>query len=200
MTDPTAPAADLGSVGFTRMADGTREDYALLARHEERQLAELPKRVLGLLRGLADSFGGYRVTRLEHSLQTATRALRDGADDDLVAAALLHDIGDTLAPENHAAFAADVLRPYLREDCVWIVRHHGVFQLHYYGRHVGADPDAREKHRGHPHFDACERFCAEWDQESFDPDYDSLPLAEFEPLVREVFAREPWRRENPATP
>jgi predicted HD phosphohydrolase len=180
------------TVGFTRMIDGTREDYDLLARHEERQVAELPERVLALLRGLAESFGGYRVTRLEHSLQTATRALRDGADDDLVAAALLHDIGDTLAPENHAAIAAEILRPYLREDCVWIVEHHGVFQLKYYGQHVGADPDAREKHRGHPCFDACERFCRDWDQESFDPAYPSLPLAEFEPLVREVFAREAW--------
>ena len=196
MTDrtETAGVGPLDTVGFTRMLDGTRQDYDLLARHEERLISGLPERVLALLRGLADSFGGYQVTRLEHSLQTATRALRDGADDDLVAAALLHDVGDTLAPENHAAIAAEILRPYLREDCVWIVEHHGVFQLKYYGENIGADPDAREKYRGHPHFDACERFCRDWDQESFDPDYQSLPLSEFEPLIREVFARGAWQQ------
>lgn len=200
MTETPGTAAGRETVGFTRMIDGTREDYALLARYEARYAAELPGQVLALLRGLETSFGGYQVTRLEHSLQTATRALRDGADDDLVAAALLHDIGDLLAPNNHAAFAAEILRPYLREDCVWIVRHHGLFQLYYYGHHVGIDPDAREKHRGHPHFDACVRFCEDWDQASFDPAYDSLPLAEFEPLVRAVFAREPWRQGEAATP
>ena len=192
MTETMDAPAGRQTVGFTRMIDGTKEDYELLERQERRHIAELPDKVLGLLRGLDGSFGGYQVTRLEHSLQTATRALRDGAGDDLVAAALLHDVGDILAPENHAAFAADILRPYLREDCVWIVEHHGVFQLKYYGHHVGADPDAREKYRGHPCFDACERFCAEWDQASFDPAYDSLPLTEFEPLVREIFAREAW--------
>lgn len=193
-TTQNAPARE--TVGFTRMVDGTKEDYALLERQEQRHLAELPEKVLGMLRGLEGSFGGYQITRLEHSLQSATRAMRDGADDDLVAAALLHDIGDILAPENHAAFAAELLRPYLREDCVWIVEHHGIFQLKYYGHHIGADPDTREKHRGHPWFDACERFCADWDQVSFDPAYESLPLAEFEPLVRDIFTREAWRNRS----
>lgn len=191
------PSHPRETVGFTRMIDGTREDYDLLARYEERQAALLPDRVLSLLRGLEHSLDGYRVTRLEHSLQSATRALRDGADDDLVAAALLHDLGDLLAPDNHAAFAAELLRPYLRPDCVWIVEHHGIFQLHYYGRHIGADPDAREKYRGHPHFDACARFCEDWDQTSFDPGYESLPLEDFAPLVREVFSRKPWSQTTP---
>ncbi|MEX0922503.1 MAG: HD domain-containing protein [Rhodovibrionaceae bacterium] len=185
------------TVGFTRMIDGTREDYELLARYETRQAAEHPERILALLRGLEHSLDGYQVTRLEHSLQTATRALRDNADDDLVTAALLHDIGDLLAPDNHAAFAAEILRPYLRPDCVWIVEHHGIFQLHYYGRHIGADPDAREKYRGHPNFDACLRFCEDWDQASFDPGYDSLPLEAFAPLVGEILSRKPWSQATP---
>lgn len=190
----TATAERKRTVAFTRMDDATREDYELLAEYEAKHAAQLPDRVLGLLRALDNDLDGYQVTRFEHSLQTATRALRDNADDDMVAAALLHDIGDLHAPENHAAFAAEVLRPYLREDCIWIVEHHGIFQLYHFGHHIGADPDMREKYRGHPNFEACARFCADWDQAAFDPGYETFPLAEFEPLVRDIFSREPWRQ------
>ncbi len=133
----------------------------------------------------------YRISRLEHCLQTATRAERDGADDETVICALLHDIGDILAPNNHSAVAADLLAPFVSEKNEWIVRHHGLFQGYYYFHHYGMDRDARDRYRGHEHFDACADFCARWDQVSFDPDYETLPLEHFEARVRALFAKEP---------
>lgn len=179
-------------VGFRRMEDGTREDYALLEDLEEEFAAGTADRVLAHLRGLEDSLSGYRVSRLEHSLQSATRAERDGADLDWIVTALLHDIGDLLAPMNHDSLAAAVLQPYVREQCAWVLRHHGIFQLAYYGRHVGADPEARRKYAGHPYYDDAVTFCERWDQTSFDPDYDSRSFEHFTPMVREVLARPAW--------
>jgi predicted HD phosphohydrolase len=182
----------MDTVAFRQMKDGDRADYELLDRYEREYSAALPDRVLAMLRSLDGSLGGYRVTRLEHSLQTATRAENDGADEELVFAALLHDIGDVLAPENHAQLAASIIRPYVREEVTWIVEHHGVFQMIYYAHHVGGDRDAREAYRGHRWFDACARFCEDWDQASFDPDYPTQPLEHFEPLLRRIFARKPF--------
>jgi predicted HD phosphohydrolase len=179
----------MDTVSFTQMRDGTREDYAFLHGLERQYIAALPDRLLADLRRLDDGLGGYPITRFEHSLQAATRAEADGADIDWVVAALLHDIGDVLAPENHSQLAAAILRPYVREEVTWVVNMHGVFQQHYYGHHLGLDPDAREAYRDHPLFDACERFCERWDQAAFDPAYVSKPLEHFEPMVREVFAR-----------
>lgn len=179
-------------VSFTRMVDGTADDYALIDRTEAAYAAGTADRVLDQLRLLDEGVSGYQISRLGHSLQTATRAHRDGADVDLVVTALLHDIGDVLALHNHGEVAAAILAPFVRDECVWIARHHGVFQMAYYAHHLGGDPDARARHAGHPHFDACARFCHDWDQASFDPAYDTLPLSFFEPLVREVFARTPW--------
>lgn len=177
------------SVQFTQMRDGTAAEYALLHQLEREYIAALPDRVLAGLRALDDGLGGYQVTRLEHSLQAATRAERDGADIDWVVAALVHDIGDGLAPENHSQMAAAILRPYVREEVTWVVAMHGLFQQHYYGQHLGLDPDAREAYRDHPWFERCERFCERWDQAAFDPSYPTEPLAHFEPLVRAVFGR-----------
>ncbi|MGD2130172.1 MAG: HD domain-containing protein [Lysobacterales bacterium] len=178
------------TVTFRQMKHGSRADYELLNRYEREYIEALPDRVLAMLRTLGDSLDGYRVSRLEHSLQTATRAENDGADEELVFAALLHDIGDVLAPENHSQLAASIIRPYVREEVTWIVEHHGVFQMYYYAHHSGGDRDAREAYRGHEWFDACARFCEDWDQASFDPDYPTQPLEHFEPLVRRIFARE----------
>ena len=177
------------TVQFTQMRDGTREDYSLLHELEKAYLAALPDRILADLLRLGDGLAGYNVSRLGHSLQTATRAELDGADVDWVVAALVHDIGDVLAPENHAQLAAAVLRPYVRDEVTWVVNMHGVFQQHYYGHHVGLDPDARDAYREHPWFDRCVQFCERWDQASFDPDYDTFPLEHFAPIVREVFSR-----------
>lgn len=176
-------------VQFTQMRDGTAAEYALLHQLEREYIAALPDRVLAGLRALDDGLGGYQVTRLEHSLQAATRAERDGADIDWVVAALVHDIGDGLAPENHSQMAAAILRPYVRDEVTWVVAMHGLFQQHYYGHHLGLDPDAREAYRDHPWFERCERFCERWDQAAFDPSYPTEPLAHFEPLVRAVFGR-----------
>ena len=141
---------------------------------------------------LDEGLSGYQITRLGHSLQSATRAERDGADTDWIVAALLHDIGDIYAPYNHDEYAASILRPFVREQCTWVVEKHGDFQLVYYGEHVGADPEKRKAYQGHAYFDDCVDFCARWDQSSFDPAYDTKPIEHFADRVREVFARTPY--------
>jgi predicted HD phosphohydrolase len=174
------------------MAAGTEADYRLLERYERVYAASLARRMMDVLARLEGSLGGYQVSRLEHSLQAATRARLDGADSDWVVAALLHDIGDELAPYNHSEFAAAVLRPYVREEVTWVVEQHGVFQSYYYAHHLGGSRDGRDAVRDHPWFDLCREFCARWDQNSFDPDFVSDPLESFEAQVRSVFARPAW--------
>jgi len=182
----------LGTVSFRRMQDGTREDYELLERHERAYLRELPNRIQGALAQLEHSLGGYPVSRLEHSLQAATRALRDGADEELIVAALIHDIGDELAPCNHSEIAAGILRPYVRPQVTWIIEQHGLFQSYYYAHHLGGNRNGRDRFLDHPWYEACRAFCADWDQCSFDPGYLSEPLAAFEPMVLRIFTRAPF--------
>jgi len=177
---------------YTRMADGTKEDYLLLGEHSKPFLNQVADRALTLLVSLQDSYPGNLIDRYQHSLQTATRAFRDEAQEEVVVAALLHDIGDLLAPANHAELAAAIIKPYVSPATHWIVEHHGIFQGYYFWHHTGRDRHAREKFRGHPFFDRTVEFCHKWDQESFDPNYDTLPLTFFEPMVRSIFAREPW--------
>lgn len=177
-------------VTFTAMEQGTRADYELISTHDAANAASLPDRVLDWLRSM-DGDSPYSISRLEHCLQTATRAERDGADDETIACALLHDIGDVLAPANHSQVAAALLAPFVSEKNHWIVKHHGLFQGYYWFQHFGLDRDARDRFKNHEYYDACVDFCARWDQVSFDPDYDTLPLEHFEPLVRALFAREP---------
>ncbi len=179
-------------VKFTAMKDGDKEDYAFLTEHETEFTRGTAARLLRALEELDESLSGYQVTRLGHSLQAATRAERDGADTDWIVSALLHDIGDIYAPYNHDEYAAAILRPFVREQCAWVVEKHGDFQLVYYGQHVGADPEKRRAHAGHSYYDDCVTFCARWDQSSFDPDYETLPLSHFAPRVHEVFARKPY--------
>jgi predicted HD phosphohydrolase len=186
---PRAVSADAGIVSFHRMEDGTREDYALLERAEREYVRALPDRLMEALQKLDHSLQGYPVSRLGHSLQAATRALRDGADDELIVAALIHDLGDDLAPYNHSEIAAGIIRPYVRPEVTWIVEQHGLFQTYYYAHHYDRDRNAREKFRGHPWYQACHDFCANWDQSSFDPGYASEPLAAFEPRLRDIFSR-----------
>ena len=180
------------TVSFTSMAEGTREDYELLEQLEAEFANGTANRVLATLRDLAGSFTGYKVDRLEHSLQCASRAYRDGADEELVVAALLHDIGDLLSPFNHSELAAAVLRPYVSERTYWIVLHHGLFQSYYYAHHTGGDRQARDAYRDHPWYQDTVEFCHRWDQPSFDPDYQSLPLEFFEPMVQCIFGRPPF--------
>jgi predicted HD phosphohydrolase len=178
-------------VSFHAMREGTREDYLLLDQSEKDYALGLAERVLGAVRKLDHSLEGYPVSRLTHSLQTATRALADGADEELVVAALLHDIGDELAPYNHAEVAAGILRPYVRPEVTWIVEQHGLFQTYYYAHHLGGDRHARERLKGHRWYGACAAFCERWDQASFDPRYPTRPLEDFEPAVRKIFSRPP---------
>lgn len=178
------------TVSFTQMKDGTKEDYLLLAELERPFQAMTADRVLDELRRAgAATLEGYKITRLDHGLQSATRAERDGADIDWIVGALLHDIGDGLAPQNHDRMSAEVIRPFVRWDVAWVVEHHGIFQMLYYAHHYGWDENARDRFRDHPCFDSCAEFCERWDQSSFDPDYLSLPLDHFEPMLRAVFAR-----------
>src|SRR3954468_1287189 len=179
-------------VQFTKMSDATHEEISYVFDTAQATLtANLVGELFKMLEALKGEHFGYRVDRYEHSLQTATRALRDGARTDMVVAGLLHDIGDAIAPANHSQLAAAILEPYVDEETAWVVAHHGLFQSYHYGEALGIGADGREKYRGNPFFDACATFCADWDQVAFDPAYESLPLETFEPMVREVFARQP---------
>jgi len=185
----------MDKVSFTQMKDGTREDYAFLTKKETEYADGTADRLLKAMVELDESLSGYQITRLGHSLQSATRAWRAGADIDWVVSALLHDIGDIFAPHNHDEYAAAILKPFVREQCRWVVEAHGEFQMIYYGHHVGANPNKRDKHKGHEFYNDCAQFCEDWDQSSFDPDYETLPIDFFAPMVREVFAREPYAQD-----
>jgi len=174
---------------FTSMEEGTGEDWRIIAGEFLPFAVRTADRVLDHLRLLAGDYGGFPVDRLEHSLQTATRAYRDGRDEPYVTMALLHDIGDTLGAWNHPDIAAAILKPFVSEELHWICQHHGIFQGHYYFHFLGMDPDLRERFRGHEHFEACAEFCEKYDQAAFDPTYESLPLEFFEPIVRRVMSR-----------
>lgn len=177
------------TVNFIRMADGTYEDYQLLDREFQGLVSQFPDEAMAMLKRLAGDKLGYKIDRYQHSLQSATRAFRDGADEETVVCALLHDVGDILAPHNHSDLAAAILQPYVSEKNHWIIRHHGVFQGYYYFHHTGGDRDERERYRGHPWFEACAAFCENWDQNSFDPAYDTMPLEAFEPMLRRILGR-----------
>jgi predicted HD phosphohydrolase len=173
---------------FTRMVDATSDDYAQIVRYSLGFSQELPDRILAHLGLLAGDTGGYAVDRLTHSLQTATRAHRDGRDEEYVVCALVHDIGDSLATHNHSELAAVIVHPFVSDENHWIVKHHGIFQGYFFFHHLGLDRNLRERYRDSPYWQACADFCGNYDQNSFDPGYDTLPLAFFEPMLRRVFA------------
>ena len=182
----------MSKVSFKEMKKGTKEDYLLLDKHEQKFVKGTADRILNFMSTLTETLEGYQISRLEHSLQTATRALKDGASDEMIVAALLHDIGDELAPLNHAEYAAAVLKPYVSEKTHWIVANHGVFQMYYYAHHLGGNKNARDKFKDHKYFKDTVNFCEKWDQKSFDPNYESLSLKDFEPYVRKIFSRTPY--------
>ena len=193
--DSTAGACmrDAQTVSFSQMKDGTREEYLMLQKLEAAHHTATAERLLREMRLQSEeTIPGYQITRLEHALQSATRAYREGAGTDWVVATLLHDIGDGLAPQNHDRFAAEILRPFVREEVTWTVERHGAFQMVYYAHHYGWDQYEREKYLESPYYQTCVDFCERWDQSSFDPDYRSEPLEFFEPMVREVFARKAY--------
>lgn len=177
------------TVSFTRMEDGTREDYELLDRMEDDFKTGLADRILQSLRDLEHSFSGYQINRLEHSLQGATRAVRAGESDEFVIAVLLHDIGDDLAPYSHSELAAAILRPFVSDRLYWIVKHHGLFQMYYYAHHCGGDRNARDVFKDHRWYQDAIDFCHDYDQNCFDPDYANEPVEYFEPILRRVLAQ-----------
>ena len=176
------------TVNFTRMEDGTREEYEFLDSLEADYIAGLPDRIMDALRKLESSLSGYRINRLEHSLQGATRAQRAGESDEMIVAVLLHDIGDDLAPCSHSEMAAAILRPYVSDKLYWVVKHHGIFQMYYYAHHCGGDRNAREIFEDHAWYQDAIDFCHNYDQNCFDPDYATESLEFFAPVLRRVLA------------
>ena len=178
-------------VSFTSMDQGTQADYDLIGQYHEADGKKHAARVMDWMRMMDDAESPYQISRLQHCLQTATRAEADGADGETIACALLHDIGDVISPANHSQVAAAMLAPYVSEKNHWIIKHHGLFQGYYYFHFTGQDRNGREKYKDHPYYQACVDFCANWDQTSFDPNYETHSLEYFEPLVVELFSREP---------
>ncbi|QFT85366.1 HD domain protein [Halomonas sp. THAF12] len=177
---------------FRHFGEANRDEWALIDDRFRDYVADAPRRVLEHLHRLAGDTHGYPVDRYEHCLQTASRALRDGADEEMVVCALLHDIGDDLAPANHAEIAAGILEPFIDPLNAWMIRHHELFQGYHYRHYFGLDRHAREQFRDHPAYGRTVRFCDDWDQASFDPDYDTLPLEHFVPMVERVLTRAPF--------
>lgn len=186
-----AQPTEMQTASFIHMADGTKADYEFLARLEEQFNESLPDRLLKALDELKTSLSGYQVSRYEHSLQGATRAFRNGESEEIIVAALLHDIGDSLAPYTHGEMVAAIFRPYMAEKTCWIVKMHGLFQTYYYAHHMGGDRFARDRYKDHPWYQDCVDFCANYDQNCFDPDYDTLPVEFFAPMVRRIFSQPP---------
>ena len=174
---------------FSEMKNGTAEDYAIIGEHGSKFASELPNRILAHLDLLRGDTGGFAVDRFTHSIQTATRAHRDGKDEEYVVCALLHDIGDTIASANHADLAATMLEPFVSEKNYWIVKHHGIFQGYYFFEHLGLDKNMRDQFKGNEFWNDCAEFCSKYDQNSFDPEYENMDIEEFVPMVHNVFAK-----------
>jgi predicted HD phosphohydrolase len=180
------------TVDFVQMKDGTEQDYQFLHVLENDYIRALPDRLLLALERLGDSIQGYKVSRLHHSLQSASLAEADGADMETIVAALVHDLGDELAPDNHSQLAAAIIRPYVRAEVTWIIEMHGLFQMKYYAHFYGRDPHGHLAYKDHPWYASCWRFCERYDQAAFDPATPTQPLSHFEPMLREVFSRKPF--------
>jgi predicted HD phosphohydrolase len=175
---------------FRAITESTQEDWQLIGRELQSFARKLPDRLIAHLKLLQGDHGGFPVDRLEHCLQTATRAFQAGRDEEYVVCALLHDIGDTLGPHNHADIAAAIVQPFVSEENHWIIQHHAIFQGYYFFHYLGLDRDLREKFRGHPYFEKTEEFCRLFDEVAFDRNFKSMPLEAFEPMLQRVF-REP---------
>ena len=176
------------ATSFTRMDQSTKEQWDRIGHESMQAWPEEPDRILRLLGSLADITNGFAVNQLVHCLQTASRAERAGADDEVVVASLCHDLGKAIREPNHGTISAEILKPYIGDDVVWMVRVHQDFQGRHYYAYFDKDPNAREQYRGHPGYELAEQFADEWDQTAFDPDYPTLPLEHFEPLVRATFS------------
>ena len=183
MTDLVEPPR----ASFTSFEESTKDDWSLIMSQRGELEGSLPDRILEQMEHLRNDYGGFPVNRLEHSVQTATRAEKDGRDDEYVLCALLHDVGDPLAPFNHPEIAAAIVKPFVSEANHWMVEHHGIFQGYYFWHHIGLNRNTRDRFSDHQHYDRCEEFCAEYDGPAFDPNYQSNPIGHYEPLIRDFF-------------
>ena len=179
-------------VNFTEMKNGTKEDYQLLEKYEKNYERNTAERILNYLAAQTTTLEGYQITRLEHSLQAATRAFRNKESEEMTVATLLHDIGDDLAPMNHSQYAASIIRPYVSEKTYWIIQHHGLFQTYYSAEHLGGDKNARDQFKDNEYYKATVDFCENYDQSSFDPNYKNMSLEDFIPVVKKIFSRKPY--------
>ena len=179
-------------VSFTEMKKGTKKDYLFLDKHEKDFANKTAERILKFMSNLTETLEGYQISRLEHSLQSATRAYKNKESEEMIVATLLHDIGDELAPMNHSEYAAAILKPYVSEKTHWIIEKHGEFQMYYYAHHLGGNRNKRDKYKSHKYYQDTINFCEQYDQNSFDPNYKSLPLEFFRPMVKKIFSRKPY--------
>ena len=186
-----------GQASFRALEHSTAADWELLTQAFVPFLNDLPNRIIAQMRELAHDHGGFAVNRLEHCLQTATRACNDGRDEEYVVCALLHDIGDMLAPAAHADLAATILKPYVSPENHWMVEKHGIFQGYYFFHHIGLDRNMRDRFGDHPWFERTAEFCEKYDQPSFDPEFESMALDDFAPMVRKILSADRLRTKGP---
>lgn len=186
-----------GQASFRALEHSTAADWELLTQAFVPFLNDLPNRIIAQMRELAHDHGGFAVNRLEHCLQTATRACNDGRDEEYVVCALLHDIGDMLAPAAHADLAATILKPYVSPENHWMVEKHGIFQGYYFFHHIGLDRNMRDQFGDHPWFERTAEFCEKYDQPSFDPEFESMALDDFAPMVRKILSTDRLRTKGP---
>ena len=183
-------------MSFTRMDQGKIEDWMAIGQEVTRRQSSMPSIIKSMLIQLEDQVDGFAVNQLHHGLQTATRALREGASEEMIVAALCHDIGKAISVENHPAIAAEILKPYVSRETYEIIRTHQDFQGRHYYALMGKDPDARRQYAAEPWYEMACLFTDVWDQASFDPEYDTLPLSHFEPLIDRLFAHPRRESEN----
>ena len=177
------------NANFANMEESTAGDWSIIATNFKQYAAQLPQRILAHLKLLEGDTGGFPVDRLQHSLLTATLAMKDQRDDEYIACALLHDIGDTLGSFNHPDIAAAILKPFVSEENHWMVEKHGIFQGYYFFHHIGLDRHMREQFRGHPHFHRTAEFCEKYDGPAFDAQAGYYPLDAFVPVLHRVFEK-----------
>ena len=174
---------------FTRMDESSTDEWQAIGREVAKRQASMPQTIKSMLLQLEAQTDGFEVNQLIHSLQTATRALRGGASEELIVAALCHDIGKVISVANHPAIAAEILRPYVSDETYQIIRTHQDFQGRHYYALMGKDPDARSQYVDESWFELAQKFTDEWDQTSFDSEYETLPLSYFDPMVENIFGK-----------
>ena len=178
------------SARFRAAIDATRDDWQIMedAEGRWRDAGGIGDGLLRLLSSLQfDDPLGAPVNLYTHCLQTATRALEDGADDELIVVALFHDVPEAISQNDHGAVAAQLLAPRISAARTWLLTHHGAFQNFYFVSHPTRDRFERNRYLDHPYAEQTDYFCRCYDQNSFDPDFPTLPLDSFRPVVHRFF-------------